>query len=193
MLVRYKLMQWHNLTSGYRGQLPMAYVVTWGWNQHKGYGQREYWYGLPTRGPLREKCPNSTWLHGGWSRQKLICTHTHTTVLRLSGFCPGQPRWAGTRRNIWSAYYYNVNEKQKRTIATKVSTPSFCMVLCKHLAAKMIKTTIKMHGQLVTRSSYHTNPNPAAMHGKTLSCTWLSLKVPPTHRPSHEPHPPTDR
>jgi len=27
-------------------------------------------------------------------------THTHTTVLRLYGFCPGQPRWAGTRRNI---------------------------------------------------------------------------------------------
>ena len=27
-------------------------------------------------------------------------TYTHTTVLRLSGFCPGQPGWAGTRRNI---------------------------------------------------------------------------------------------
>ena len=27
-------------------------------------------------------------------------THTHTTVLWLYGFCPGQPRWAGTRRNI---------------------------------------------------------------------------------------------
>jgi len=27
-------------------------------------------------------------------------THTHTTVLRLCGFCPGQPAWAGTRRNI---------------------------------------------------------------------------------------------
>jgi len=27
-------------------------------------------------------------------------TYTHTTVLRLSGFCPGQPRWASTRRNI---------------------------------------------------------------------------------------------
>ena len=27
-------------------------------------------------------------------------THTHTTVLRLCGFCSGQPRWAGTRRNI---------------------------------------------------------------------------------------------
>jgi len=27
-------------------------------------------------------------------------THTHTTVLRLCGFCPGQPGWAGTRRNI---------------------------------------------------------------------------------------------
>jgi len=27
-------------------------------------------------------------------------THTHTTVLQLSGFCLGQPGWAGTRRNI---------------------------------------------------------------------------------------------
>jgi len=27
-------------------------------------------------------------------------THTHTTVLRLFGFCPEQPGWAGTRRNI---------------------------------------------------------------------------------------------
>jgi len=26
--------------------------------------------------------------------------HTHTTILRLSGFCPGQPRRASTRRNI---------------------------------------------------------------------------------------------
>jgi len=26
--------------------------------------------------------------------------HTHTTILQLSGFCPGQPRWASTRRNI---------------------------------------------------------------------------------------------
>jgi len=25
---------------------------------------------------------------------------THTTILRLSGFFPGQPGWAGTRRNI---------------------------------------------------------------------------------------------
>jgi len=28
-------------------------------------------------------------------------THTqHTTILRLFGFCPGQPGWASTRRNI---------------------------------------------------------------------------------------------
>jgi len=27
-------------------------------------------------------------------------THTHTTVLRLCGICPGKPGWAGTRRNI---------------------------------------------------------------------------------------------
>jgi len=26
--------------------------------------------------------------------------HTHTTVLRLFGFCPRQPGWASTRRNI---------------------------------------------------------------------------------------------
>jgi len=25
---------------------------------------------------------------------------TTTTILRLSGLCPGQPWWAGTRRNI---------------------------------------------------------------------------------------------
>jgi len=31
---------------------------------------------------------------------QFIITHIHTTVLRLFGFCPGQPRWAGTRRNI---------------------------------------------------------------------------------------------
>ena len=27
-------------------------------------------------------------------------THTQSTMLRLSGLCPGQPGWAGTRRNI---------------------------------------------------------------------------------------------
>ena len=27
-------------------------------------------------------------------------THTQTTILRHSGFCAGQPVWAGTRRNI---------------------------------------------------------------------------------------------
>jgi len=31
---------------------------------------------------------------------KSTIIHTHTTVLRLFGFCPGQPGWAGTRRNI---------------------------------------------------------------------------------------------
>jgi len=29
-------------------------------------------------------------------------TQAHTTILRLSGFSPGQPRWAGTRRDIHS-------------------------------------------------------------------------------------------
>ena len=27
-------------------------------------------------------------------------THTHTTVLRLCGICPGKPGWAGTRRTF---------------------------------------------------------------------------------------------
>ena len=29
-----------------------------------------------------------------------ISTHTHTTVLRLCGICPGKPGWAGTRRTF---------------------------------------------------------------------------------------------
>jgi len=29
-----------------------------------------------------------------------VCVYYTTTVLWLSGFCPVQPRWAGTRRNI---------------------------------------------------------------------------------------------
>jgi len=40
-----------------------------------------------------------------WRQNRCIInthTHTHTTVLRRFGFCPGQPRWAGTRRNIHS-------------------------------------------------------------------------------------------
>ena len=31
----------------------------------------------------------------------LIFIHTYTTILRLFGFCPGQPGWASTRRNIY--------------------------------------------------------------------------------------------
>jgi len=31
---------------------------------------------------------------------KKFHTNTHTTVLRLCGFCPGQPGWASTRKNI---------------------------------------------------------------------------------------------
>ena len=34
-----------------------------------------------------------------------LTTHTHTTVLRLSGFCPGQPRWAGTRETPSHTYH----------------------------------------------------------------------------------------
>jgi len=30
-------------------------------------------------------------------------THTHTTVLRLCGICPGQPGWAGTHRGHQSS------------------------------------------------------------------------------------------
>jgi len=41
-----------------------------------------------------------------WSMPLMDCalyyhTHTHTTILWLYGFCPGQPRWAVTRRNIY--------------------------------------------------------------------------------------------
>jgi len=46
-----------------------------------------------------------------WARRWDIATHTdtltHTTILRLYGFCPGQPRWAGIRKvkPIW--IYWN--------------------------------------------------------------------------------------
>ena len=31
---------------------------------------------------------------------QVLETHTHTTVLRLCGICPGKPGWAGTRRTF---------------------------------------------------------------------------------------------
>ena len=39
--------------------------------------------------------------HISWTPANICITlTTHTTVLRLSGICPGKPGWAGTRRNI---------------------------------------------------------------------------------------------
>jgi len=35
-----------------------------------------------------------------WSSPKSRHTHTHTTILWLSGFCLGQCGWADIRRNI---------------------------------------------------------------------------------------------
>jgi len=32
-----------------------------------------------------------------WYRFTQAHTHTHKTILRLCGFCPGKPAWAGTR------------------------------------------------------------------------------------------------
>jgi len=58
-----------------------------------------------------------TFTMNGFKREMVVCqiplslpadqcwqahTHTHTTVLRLYGFFPGQPCWAGTGRNIHS-------------------------------------------------------------------------------------------
>ena len=37
---------------------------------------------------------------GNFAKWHINNTHTHTTVLRLCGICPGKPGWAGTRRNI---------------------------------------------------------------------------------------------
>jgi len=33
--------------------------------------------------------------------QLLLASDIHTTIVRLFGFCPGQPGWAGIRRNIY--------------------------------------------------------------------------------------------
>ena len=54
---------------------------------------------------LKFDCNNDKQLHGivlfEQTRNMLQTksTHTHTTVLRLCGFCPGEPGWAGTRTN----------------------------------------------------------------------------------------------
>jgi len=53
----------------------------------------------------------SAWVDPGVKRSRsedyhmyccMVCMwyNTHTTVLRLCGFCPGKPGWVGTRRNI---------------------------------------------------------------------------------------------
>jgi len=41
-----------------------------------------------------------TWVSGCQLCPDTAHTHTYPTVLWLSGLCPGQPGWAGTRRNI---------------------------------------------------------------------------------------------
>ena len=65
-----------------------------------------------------------------------IHTHTHTTALRLCGVCPGQPGWAGTRRNIhthrghqssqstYSIYYDRWHLRIQSTCSTVSSTIS---------------------------------------------------------------------
>ena len=53
--------------------------------------------------PTKFYTPVKTTKCASWMVQKRIHTHTqhtHTAILWLTGFCPGQPRWAATRRNI---------------------------------------------------------------------------------------------
>jgi len=59
------------------------------------------WSRSPTSTVFVGTCRDGTFTHTDTHTH----THTHThkhTVLRLSGFCPRQPGWAGTRRNIHS-------------------------------------------------------------------------------------------
>jgi len=52
--------------------------------------------------PLTLESPETLWIFTfhRWSWSLKMLEHTHTTVLRLFGFCLGQAGWAGTRRNI---------------------------------------------------------------------------------------------
>ena len=49
---------------------------------------------------LQASCPSCHPSDPTNSIKSLKVTHTCTTILRLCGFYPGQPGWAGTRRNI---------------------------------------------------------------------------------------------
>jgi len=60
----------------------------------------------------------------------MIRGRTHTTVLRLCGFCLGQPGWAGTRRNIthshslWSSIIPICFLHLLRSMASSLFNPS---------------------------------------------------------------------
>jgi len=68
---------------------------------HEVWSLLSTWMSCVKMGELIEMpfgiCRNS---YSGLHMYCIIITHTYTTVLWLFGFCPGQPGWAGTRRNI---------------------------------------------------------------------------------------------
>jgi len=95
-------LSWHNSFSTYWNNLiciqPMAVLHF-----------RLPWYFMHalTKIPrLHHYCANpSIFLHShdlcpSCKNCTLLVSISHSTILRLSGFCPGQPGWAGTRRNI---------------------------------------------------------------------------------------------
>ena len=85
-------------------------------------------------------------------------THRHTTVLRLFGFCPGQPGWAGSRRNIH---------------------PLTLIVVINHPYLLPPSTTI--HGILPIQSTYFT------VFFKSLSIFYLVYLL-AWHPPFHTPY-----
>jgi len=92
--------------------------------------------------------------------------HTHTTILRLFGFCPGQPRWAGTRRNIhpltssWSSIIPICFLRLLRSMASSLFSPhalqSFPQSLSKFSLVYLLAWHRSLHTPYVSEKSNNT-------------------------------------
>ena len=95
-------------------------------------------------------------VHSSEIRYAHYTKHTQTTILRLCGFCPGQPRWAGTRINIhpltpivvFSCHItqkYKLHKKQNysETMKQEISNSRCRIKLCQWINIRNVNQYLK--------------------------------------------------